>query len=71
MNDPEFFTFLEKQQLNSTIFQKLDIPLIHDYLLQSTVRVKPIACSRIQCEHPGRTNVYEQKLYEFVLPVIT
>jgi hypothetical protein len=31
-------------------------------ILQSTVRVKLIACIRVQCEHPGRTNAYEQTL---------
>jgi hypothetical protein len=39
-------------------------------LLQSTVRVKPITCSCIQCEHLGRTTAYEHKLYGFEQPVV-
>jgi hypothetical protein len=40
-------------------------------VLQSTVRIKLIARSRIQCEHPERTNANEQNLYEFVRPVVS
>jgi hypothetical protein len=64
--NPEFSNFLEKQQFNSNIFEKVEIPLIHDCYSS----VKPIVRSLIQCEHPARTNAYEQKLYEVVRPVV-